>query len=224
LNQETIIGLSKIEKALYWIIPPVLGAVLGWFLPVIADWVLTIPIVPFKGPLEFITSLNNFWVSIIAAVIGIVAGLFFSQYIFTEILQVFISDQNVKLLFKEKEEVIEKKDISAVYLENKDLVVLDHKGTELYREQLESKRALAESAFKHHGYKWADEDPFKNEYQRWVADHPDFPSHINTLLLARERALLDNKHEEAKILRKDLAKLGVVIQDEDKRQYVRMVS
>ena len=68
-----------------------------------------------------------------------VTGLFFSQYIFTEILQVFISDQNVKLLFKEKEEVIEKKDISAVYLENKDLVVLDHKGTELYREQLESK-------------------------------------------------------------------------------------
>lgn len=109
MNQETIIGLSKIEKTLYWIIPPVLGAVLGWFLPVIADWVLTIPIVPFKGPLEFITSLNNFWVSIIAAVIGIVAGLFFSQYIFTEILQVFISDQNVKLLFKEKEEVIEKK-------------------------------------------------------------------------------------------------------------------
>ncbi|WP_449374923.1 YqeB family protein, partial [Bacillus licheniformis] len=143
MNQETIIGLSKIEKTLYWIIPPVLGAVLGWFLPVIADWVLTIPIVPFKGPLEFITSLNNFWVSIIAAVIGIVAGLFFSQYIFTEILQVFISDQNVKLLFKEKEVVIEKKDISAVYLENKDLVVLDHKGTELYREQLESKRALA---------------------------------------------------------------------------------
>ncbi|MCY8381179.1 hypothetical protein [Bacillus haynesii] len=224
MNQETIIGLSKIEKALYWIIPPVLGAVLGWFLPVIADWVLTIPIVPFKGPLEFITSLNSFWVSIIAAVIGIVAGLFFSQYIFTEILQVFISDQNVKLLFKEKEEVIEKKDISAIYLEKKDLVVLGHKGTELYREQLESKRALAESAFKHHDYKWADEDPFKNEYQRWVADHPDFPSHINTLLLARERALLDNKHEEAKILRKDLAKLGVVIQDEDKRQYVRMVS
>ncbi|MFC8150661.1 hypothetical protein ACFUP3_13330 [Bacillus paralicheniformis] len=224
MNQETIVGLSKIEKILYWIIPPVLGAVLGWFFPVIANWVLTIPIVPFKGPLEFITSLNSFWVSIIAAVIGIVAGLFFSQYIFTEILQVFISDQNVKLLFKEKEEVIEKKDISAVYLENKDLVVLGHKGTELYREQLESKRALAESTFKHHGYKWADEDPFKNEYQRWVADHPDFPSHINTLLLARERALLDNKHEEAKILRKDLAKLGVVIQDEDKRQYVRMVS
>ena len=46
-------------------------------LPVIADWVLTIPIVPFKGPLEFITSLNSFWVSIIAAFIGIVAGLFF---------------------------------------------------------------------------------------------------------------------------------------------------
>lgn len=224
MNQETIVGLSKIEKTLYWIIPPVLGAVLGWFLPVIADWVLTIPIVPFKGPLEFITSLNSFWVSIIAAVIGSVAGLFFSQYILTEILQVFISDQNVKLLFKEKEEVIEKKDISAVYLENKDLVVLGHDDTELYRERIESKKMFVESAFKHHGYKWADEDPFKNKYQRWVADHPDFPSHINTLLLARERAILDNKHEEAKILRKDLAKLGVVIQDEDKRQYVRMVS
>ncbi|WP_420885595.1 YqeB family protein [Bacillus swezeyi] len=224
LNQETMIGLSKIEKALYWMIPPILGAVLGWFLPVIAEWVLTIPIVLLKGPLEFITSLNSFWVSVIAAVIGIIAGLFFSQYIFNEILKVFISDQNVRLLFKEKEEIIEKKDISTVYLENKDLVILGDSGNELYREQIESKKALVESAFKNHGYKWKEEDPFKNQYERWVADHPDFPSHINTLLLARERAMLENKHEEAKILRKDLAKLGVVIQDESKRQYVRMVS
>ena len=39
-----------------------------------------------------------------------------------------------------------------------------------------------------------------------------------------KRSDIMEKHEEAKILRKDLAKLGVVIQDEDKRQYVRMVS
>ncbi|MDI5789816.1 hypothetical protein PO124_19750 [Bacillus licheniformis] len=84
---------------------------------------MTIPIVPFKGPLEFITSLNSFWVSIIAAFIGIVAGLFFTIY-FTEILQVFISDQNVKLLFKEKEEVIEKKTFLQFILRRRILLFL----------------------------------------------------------------------------------------------------
>ncbi|MCF7616682.1 hypothetical protein P9D51_18565 [Bacillus sonorensis] len=220
---ETMIGITKLEKALYLMIPPVLGAVLGWFLPVIADWMLMIPIVPFKGPLEFVASFNSYWVSIIAAIIGIIAGLFFSQYIFNEILKVLISDQNVRLLMKEKEEMIEKKEISTVYLENKDLVILGVNGNELYREQIEAKKPLVEKAFKHHGYQWAEEDPFKNKYQRWVADHPHFPSHINALLSARERALQENQQEEAKILRKDLSKLGVVIQDNDKRQYVRMV-
>lgn len=78
-------------------------------------------------------------------------------------------------------------------------------------------------AFIHHGYPWAEKDPFEKQYQRWIADHPDFPSHVNTLLAARERALKNDELEETHILRNDLAKLGVVIRDEDKRQYVRIV-
>lgn len=223
LIQETYIGPSKLEKAFILLIPAVFGAALGCFFPAIANWALTIPFVPFKGPIELIVSFNHLWVSVIAAVIGIIAGLFFSHYVFNEILEVYISEQNVRLRFKEKEESFEKKDIYAVYIENKHLIILGIDQNELYREQIDSKKAHVAEAFKNHGYHWTEEDPFKDQYQRWVEDHPDFPSHVNALLLARERAIQNNNHDEAKILRKDLAKLGVVIQDEEKRQYVRMI-
>ncbi|GEM_PF-7079974 len=53
--------------------------------------------------------------------------------------------------------------------------------------------------------------------------HPDFPEKVNALLYAREQALKEDKKTNAKYLREDLAKLGVVIRDERNSQYVRLV-
>ncbi len=52
--------------------------------------------------------------------------------------------------------------------------------------------------------------------------HPDFPEKVNALLYAREHALKEDKKKDAKYLREDLAKLGVVIRDERNSQYVRL--
>ncbi|HJE19307.1 MAG TPA: hypothetical protein K8V35_03020, partial [Aliicoccus persicus] len=122
-----------------------------------------------------------------------------------------------------KENNIHKKEISTIYMEGKDLVFLSTNGSELFRGQPESKKELVSEAFKKHWYPWEDKDPYENQYQRWVEDHPDYPQHVNALLSARERALKNDESEEAKVLRKDLADYGVVIRDQDKRQYVRIV-
>jgi len=108
-------------------------------------------------------------------------------------------------------------------MENKQLILFGADGIELYRGQPETKKESLADAFSYHGYSWVEEDPFENKYQRWVANHPDIPSHINTLLEAREHALKNDEEEEAHILREDLAKLGVVIRDERKYQYIRIV-
>jgi hypothetical protein len=45
-NQETIRGFNKLEKVLIFVIPMLVGAILGWFTPNIANLLLQLPIVP----------------------------------------------------------------------------------------------------------------------------------------------------------------------------------
>lgn len=223
MNNETVLGLTKGDKAILITFPPILGAVLGWFVPTIAGWLVKVPFIPFEGPLEWIATLEGNWIPIIGMVVGVIAGIIFTLYAFHETLKITITDSEVKLEMKEKVETIKQKDITAIFIEEKHLTLLGVHGAELYRELTDSKKDLVEDAFKYHGYPWVDKDPFENSYLRWVAEHPDFPSHVNTLLSARERALENDEPEEAEILRKDLADLGVVIRDKDKRQYVRRI-
>jgi uncharacterized membrane protein YgaE (UPF0421/DUF939 family) len=222
MKNETVLGLSTGEKFLLIIIPPIFGALLGWFIPGIADWAIKIPFIPLEGMLEWIAALESQWVSVIAAIIGVLAGIFFVFYAFSETLKITITDEEVKLNIKDKVNNLRKKDISAIYTEGKDLVFLNIAGNELFRGQPESKKELISEAFRQYRYPWKKMDPFKNQYQRWVDDHPDFPPHVNALLSAREQALKKEETEEAKVLRKDLTDHGVVIRDEDKRQYIRI--
>src|SRR5690625_4664728 len=146
------------EKAILIIIPPILGALLGWFVPTIANWLIKIPFIPFKGPLEWITTLEGYWIPIIGMVVGIIAGFIFTLYAFHETLKVTISDSEVKLAVKEKVEIIMKKDIYTVFMEEKQLILLGANGVELYRGQPETKKGLIEDAFKRHDYPWRSEE------------------------------------------------------------------
>jgi len=220
---ETVLGLSKGEKTIIILVPMVLGGLIGWFIPVIADWLLKLPVVPWEGLIEFIASLNSFWVSIAATIIGITVGVLLTLTIFEESLEVTITYDNLQLKLGDKVDIIDKKDISTIYIENKQLIILGKNSNELYREIFETKIDTVRETFRTYKYPWKEKDPFKKEYQRWVLGHPDFPEKLNALLYAREHALKEDKKKDAKHLREDLAKLGVVIRDEKNRQYVRLV-
>src|SRR5690625_7541972 len=73
--------------------PPILGALIGWFIPTIAGWAIKIPFIPFEGVLEWIAALESQWVSVIAAFIGVLAGVFFIFYAFSESLKITITDK-----------------------------------------------------------------------------------------------------------------------------------
>lgn len=221
-ENETVIGLSKFEKGLIGLVPMALGGSIGWFIPAIAAWVLTLPIVPMEKLFLLITSFDSLWVSIVATMIGIIAGILLAFIIFEESLEVAIFDNSLRLKLGDNIETIEKKDILAIYLENKQLVILDLNSNELYRGFIETKEDNVQEAFQTYQYPWKEKDPFNDQYQRWVLGHPDFPEKINALLYAREHALKEKKKEDAKYLREDLAKLGVVIRDERNGQYVRL--
>ncbi|MEJ8545000.1 YqeB family protein [Brevibacillus borstelensis] len=221
-KNTTVLGMSKSEKSLIIVVCIILGAAIGWFLPIIADWVLKLPVVPFEKLFIFIASFHHFWVSVVASIVGVIAGFILSLIVFSESLTATVSDHQLKLVLGDSEKIIEKKDIYAVYMDNKNLVVLGQSSQELYREVFEIKSDAVRGAFHKHGYPWHEGDPFISEYQRWADGHPDFPSGINALLGVRERALKEEDKKTAKYLREDLAQLGVVIRDDRNGQYVRL--
>jgi hypothetical protein len=97
-------------------------------------------------------------------------------------------------------------------------------GEELARKATDLDADRLQAAFVIHGFPWlAGGDPHKDEFRLWAEDMPDLPAGANALLKARARALGkggDGK-EDAAELRAELARLGIVVRDEKKRQYWR---
>lgn len=201
----------------------VLGGIIGWFVPTIVKWLLKLPVIPLEKLFILITSLNSQWVSVVAAVIGIILGIILTLIIFSETLEVTVTENSIRLKLGDSINIIEKKDISAIYFEKKELFILDQNSFEIYRGIIESKEDKVREVLQNYKYPWSEQDPFSNQYQRWALGYPDFSEKINVLLHAREQALKEKKKDDAKYLREDLAKLGVVIKDERNGQYVRKV-
>src|SRR5690625_2142659 len=142
LNDETVLGLSKGDKATLIIIPPILGAVLGWFAPIIAEWLIKLPFIPFKGVLEWMLTWDGYWVPIIAMGLGLIAGIIFTSYAFLETLKITLSDEEVKLEVKGQVATINKQDISAIFMEGKHLTILGADRSEEHTSELQSRGHL----------------------------------------------------------------------------------
>lgn len=161
MKDGTILGLSTAEKIITIIILPILGAIFGWFIPTIVEWVIKIPLIPLEGLFEWIASLESRWFSVIAAIVGMIAGLIFVFYVFRETLEITITDKEVKLNVKEKENVIQKNEISSIYMAGKELVFLGIEGNELFRGHPDLKQERISEAFTQHWYPWKDKDPYQ---------------------------------------------------------------
>lgn len=224
MNRETILGLTKMEKAAFFILPMLIGAVLGWFIPNIADLLLKSPIIPFEKLVVYIANTDNFWISVIAMVLGIIIGLIFTGIVFHETLNIKITDNELSFQIKDQKMTISKKDVSAIFLENKSLIVLGLTSKELYREHTDINISKAQEAFTSHGYPWKMKDPYTAEYRKWELDDANFPKEITNILYARRIALREDNKKDAKHLREDLNELGVVVRDRDGQQHVRRVN
>src|SRR5690625_1090345 len=131
LNDESVLGLSKGDKATLIIIPPILGAVLGWFAPIIAEWLIRLPFIPLKEALEWMLTWDGYWVPIIAMGIGVIAGISYTSYAFLETLKITIFDEEVKLEVKGQVVTLNKLDIYAIFTQGKHLTIIGADGVEI---------------------------------------------------------------------------------------------
>jgi len=227
MQSKTVIGHSATDKVVLFGGLPLVGGLLGYFLPRIADWAVGLRWFPWQRFLEVLASWDAWWVVLICVAVGVLGGILLAAIALDDTLKVTISNDSVAFLKNEKTVTVPRAKVAAAFLDGKEIVLLDASTQELAREkhdELKSGAAKIPQAFRAHGYPWSDGgDPYADRFRRWVEDEPDLPPGANAVLKARAKSFGDGDKGKADLreLRAEVAKLGYTVKDKDKKQYWR---
>ncbi|MFF7378577.1 hypothetical protein ACIP4Q_19840 [Streptomyces massasporeus] len=201
------------------------GAVAGALLPLLARLLLSLPWAPFEGPAELLTSVPEPALTLGTIAVGVLGGLLLGFTAVHESLSVRVTDTHVTLTIRDSAREFTREEISVFFRDGKQLVLLGPDGLEPAREHCGLNWQRLADALTAHGHTWASEDPHRAEFRRWVPGTPGLPPGANALLRARAQARKGEDHaEEARELRGELLRLGVVVRDEGGRQYIRVAT
>ncbi|CAL9309249.1 hypothetical protein SUDANB51_03734 [Streptomyces sp. enrichment culture] len=201
------------------------GAVASALLPLLARLLLSLRWAPLKGPAELLTSVPEPALTLGTIAVGVLGGLLLGLSAVHDSLSVRVADTHVTLTIRDGSQEFAREEISVLFRDGKHLVVLAPSGMELAREHCGLPWRRLADALTEHGHTWAREDPYRAQFRRWVPGTPGLPPGADALLRARAKARKDGDGaEEARELRGELLRLGVVVRDEDKRQFWRVVS
>lgn len=227
-GRETPAGASVVAEPLFvrvvvWVGMPLLGAGAGWLVRWGADWADSLPWAPFDGLWRLVASLPEPEVTVGAVVVGALLGLGVSLVAAAERLTVTVTPGSVTLRRGNGSvREIHRAAIGAAFLDGKQLVLLGRTTEELAREQSDLEGKDLAGAFTAHGYPWhAGGDPHRDEYRRYVEGMPDLPPGADALLRARQRALDKGDGDDLAQFRGELARIGLAVRDEKKRQFWR---
>lgn len=197
------------------------GAGVGWLADLLADWLVALPWAPLRGPAELVTAVPT--PPLVVA--GAVAGLAFGGVAQYEQLVIRLSADEIVLTCKGRRQEFPYDAVATAFRDGRQLVLLGHDGSELARQNCGLDAARVAAAFTAHGCAWADADPYADEFRRWVPGAPGLPQGADAILAARQKSLegKGSSGDDTRELREDLARLGVVVRDESRRQYWRTV-
>jgi hypothetical protein len=214
------------EPAWAWVLVftgfPLLGAGAGWLLVAGAGWIADLPFVPFDVVFRRVDGAPQPVTTTVACIVGAVAGLLLAITGWEERLTVVVSQEGVTLRRGRSSRTVARGDVAGAFADGKQLVLLARDGGEAAREQSDLPARALHDALVGRGYRWyPDGDPYADEFARWVEGMPGLPPAAEPLLRARQKALERNDKGELAALRRELARHGVVVRDEGKRQFTR---
>jgi len=223
---ETVVD-DPAARVLFWVLFPVLGAGLGWVVHWAAGWIAGVPVAPLRFVFKAIDEAPDPQATLVAVGVGAVVGLVVSVLAVADMLLVRVSSGEVKLTRggrgeKDARGRLSRGDVTAVFFDRDELVLLGREARELAREKTDLSKTKVEAAFTGKGYPWrADGDPHRDEFRIWTRLDDDLPGVAHGLLIDRAAALEKGKTEDATELREQLLKLGIVVRDEKKKQQWR---
>ncbi|AJW39853.1 MULTISPECIES: YqeB family protein [unclassified Rhodococcus (in: high G+C Gram-positive bacteria)] len=199
----------------------IIGGLLGFGLPYVASWGASLTWIPFQGPLELIASWSQWWVRYVCIGLGVLLGLALVAAAFYDTARVAVSEMQVRITERGETATISKSEVGTVFVDGKELVLLDGASRQLVRVPSEEKRDAIEAAFEKRGWSVATGDPYADLYRLWVPETPGLAPEVNAVLKARAMALKKKAASDARELRTELDRLGVVVRDKKTSQYWR---
>jgi hypothetical protein len=219
---ETVVD-DPAARVLYWVLFPVLGAGLGWVVHWAAGWISGLPVAPLHAVFKAIDEAPDPQATLVALGVGAVVGLVVSVLAVADMLVVRVGTGEVTLTRGgSKQRRVARGDITAVFFDRDQLVLLGREARELAREKTDLSKTRIAETFTAKGYPWrADGDPHRDEFRIYTRLDDDLPGVAHGLLIDRATALEKGMTEDAADLREQLLKLGIVVRDEKKKQQWR---
>lgn len=222
-DDKTVVSYPIWAWILVWVGFPLVGAGVIWLLKAFAGWVANLKWAPLQGPFRLIDSIPEPQATIGALALGAVAGLILALLTAQDSLTVTVGRQDAHIRRGGSQgSTYPRDEVTGVFVDAKHLVMLGGP-VELAREKSDLEDRELRRAFEGHGWPWLEADPHRAEFRRWVEDDPDLPPAGNAILRARATAVRKDNTADMVEFRQELAKLGVVVRDERKKQYWRLV-
>ncbi|NLS08479.1 hypothetical protein HGQ17_00350 [Nesterenkonia sp. MY13] len=200
-----------------------IGAVLAFIVGPLATWMVNQFDMTFL-PLQLLDRIPMMWSVPLLTLLGALGGWIIFMVWDEGVGRVMVDPEKIRIDNKSGSAEYSRDEISQIFLDKDELVLVDKEARELSRTSSDSwflvgKLADAFGAF---DYPWAGgEDPREAEFADWVDRSPELEENIHALLRARRRALTDEKAGEAESLREELAAQGIVVRDRDEKQQYR---
>jgi hypothetical protein len=162
---------------------PALGLLLAVLLPPFARWVTGLEVVvPMRIAFVFVGAIDRPWEVALLLATGLVLGLGVAYVAVIGSTKVTLTDAELRLDTGDRTQTIARADVDAVFLDGKNLIVLDGESRQLARDAPGAPGGALAAAFRAHRYPWRDTDPYADLYRRWVHGTPELPPAVNAAL------------------------------------------
>ncbi|MFG3252699.1 hypothetical protein [Streptomyces sp. NPDC048172] len=217
----TKLGHSRTDSVLLLGGLPLLGAGLGLLLPLLARQLVKLPTLPVEKLIEFVATLDETWHFLVLAGAGAALGVVGGLLALTESMEITLTDSRIEVEGDGTDESFARDDVSAVFVDGKELVVLGRDSGHLLRGEPAAAAAELAAAFRAHGYPWHDADPYAALYQRWIPHSPETGPELNALLTARKDARKRKDADDVRDLTSAAERLGYTLRDKNTDQFWR---
>lgn len=131
------------------------GLALGAVLPWLAGLAAEVGWLPFGGPLRFLASFDEGWLTWGRPVLGLLAGLAFAAWVIADSAVLHVAADEVRVERRgEVQRVIPRETVDGVHRRGSKVVIETAGGRTLFRDDVEGDRAAVREAFVAAGYPW----------------------------------------------------------------------
>jgi hypothetical protein len=201
---------------------PGMALLLAVALPPLSRWLIDLgTVLPLRPVFRLLAAIDRPWELGLAIALALLVGAAVASARMGASTLISLTDREVLLSTGDWQRTVPHGDVSAVFLDDRRVVVLDPASRQLAGEPTRVRAATLAEAFRAHGYPWHDADPHLDLYQRWGAGTDDLPPAVDALLAARASALKRKQHEEVRDLRDAMQHLGFAVRDDGTTQFWR---